>query len=220
MVKTKRTEMRLQLVKLEVRFSSLLTIAFLLTGTCGLFSSYAAGEEYVAGTGLGLQGSGVALSIFGGKHINPTNTAFAEAFYGTEKDSSGSRKSYEIGFGVKSIWGKTFFSRVGIHNRSINFSSDMTSEGSDGLIYEQKTEQKFNDTGLAVGIGNQWKFSSFSFGVKWVEIYVPLVRHYSRFESEDNKAPLFQQEEDEDREYFEKQRKNGVLRALGFFLQF
>ena len=212
--------MGFKLSKVESNILGLFTIAALLTGSLGLFPSYAAGGEYVAGAGFGMEGSGVALSIFGGKHINPSNIAFAEALYGTVRDSSGSRKSYEIGFGIKSHWGNTFFTRAGINNRSITFFSDMTSEGSDGMTYEQKIEQEFNDTGLAVGIGNQWNFSSFSFGVKWVELYVPLVRHYSHFESEDNKPSLFPNEETEDREYFEKERKNVVLRAIDVFLQF
>ena len=53
-----------------------------------------------------------------------------------------------------------------------------------------------------------------------MELYVPLVRHYSHFESEDNKPSLFPNEETEDREYFEKERKNVVLRAIDVFLQF
>ncbi len=148
-------------------------------------------------------GYGPAASELKGVHlgyfVDPNTQLQLEITGGTNPliwGSSGhSITSYVVGTHVKLFTGNSFYLKLGIDYRRIDYRYEDPVLGSN---YE-KTSFLGNTLGAAFLIGNQWQWQNFTFGADWIGLSGPLVWQIESSGSVGTNPNIRRRDKDEDR---------------------
>ncbi|RZA26955.1 MAG: hypothetical protein EOP10_01905 [Proteobacteria bacterium] len=79
-----------------------------------------------------------------------------------------------FGGGLKSFWGNSFFTHVGLSSRSYNLDYSSYKLNDNFEVENQYViSAKPKSIGANIAIGNQWQWSHFTLGCEWVGLFIP-----------------------------------------------
>lgn len=123
--------------------------------------------------------------IYGGFYLTPNQVLTLRYNQGMTFSDGDSMSAMSAN--LKSFWGNSFYTVVGIGSRSYEYNHseksifDTTEDEGDIETYKISA----SSIGLEAGIGNQWTFGAFTLGTDWVGVWVPLSTSGTELETEE-----------------------------------